>query len=194
MLTPEKPSSKGKRAKKDESLRSKQSYKTKLPKNTELSSEWINEALRLGIHETWIKDIFDEFKDYWINEAQGKEALRANWFRVWSNRCRSQLSWTTKNPHPTNQQSLPLSQSIPVSIDEHNQEIREIREKILDVLGAATYQSWFQNAVILKQANGITIETSRSLFRDTIERQYRTKIEEHLGIAVQVCLNTGAGA
>ncbi|MBW8309416.1 MAG: hypothetical protein K0M45_07275 [Candidatus Paracaedibacteraceae bacterium] len=159
-----------------------------------MSSEWINEALRLGIHETWVKDIFDEFKDYWVNEARGKEALRANWFRVWSNRCRSQLSWTTKNPHPTNQKTLTSSELIPVAINESDSEVKVIREKILEILGAATYQSWFQNAVILKQTDRVTIETNRSLFRDTIERQYRAKIEEHIGIAVQVCLKTGAGA
>lgn len=57
----------------------------RLPDDTVMTPRWREVLIRANIHEDHHEDIFEEFCQYWWEEATDKKALKSNWYRTWMN-------------------------------------------------------------------------------------------------------------
>lgn len=89
------------------------------------------------------------------------------------------------NISPLPEEELTLNK---VDISNDSQEIKQIRKKIFESIGDKLYYHWFKDCTIMigSDCKTLTILTQNKFYQDTIENNYKAKLEEALKKRVKV--------
>lgn len=160
---------------------SKQSPKTRIDPNLELSDEWTEIALREGIISERLIEAFQRFKNYWIS-GDAPKPLKSNWKMTWQNWCmddvekgkfiRPKPNSSIGNDVQNTQEINRIKHEIKKNPRQASNQVVEARIKILEHFGAETYKVLFEEMIISNVFGTFIFE---SMYMDEGTEAYRNR-------------------
>lgn len=154
--------------------------------------EYIEAAIKIGVHPSHISDQFCQFADYWSMRTGEKKGRKTDWpltWRVWVTKNFGDYRLGLKNPNPSEPQLLGNSEQLVENFDELNypEEVRGMVKKIKDRVTVPVFKSWLADCVFVREGDSYTFIVPKKLGtykQDAIKTRFDEILMDELKMTV----------
>ncbi len=154
--------------------------------------EYIEAAIKIGVHPSHISDQFCQFADYWSMRRGEKKGRKTDWpltWRVWVTKNFGDYRLGLKNPNPSEPQLLGNSEQLVGNSDELNypEEVRGMVRKVASKLNPGEFESWIRGCIFEREDDSYTITVPKSFGtykQHEIEKRFEAILMDDLKMTV----------